>query len=102
MVSEFCGLVPVGVFGFPSVFGFCGCFFFLSFLLFWCPFCILYACLEAPLRSKKYIHVYLCPNPIYLEFAVSPCPVSVSILRRALFSCLKRQPLLTIYNYQDK
>jgi hypothetical protein len=27
----FCGLVPVGMFGFPSVFGFCGCFFFFFF-----------------------------------------------------------------------
>jgi hypothetical protein len=34
MVSEFCGLVPVGVFGFHSVFGFCGYFFF--FLTFSC------------------------------------------------------------------
>jgi hypothetical protein len=35
MVSGFFGLVPVGVFGFPFVFGFCGCFFFfLSFSCF--------------------------------------------------------------------
>jgi hypothetical protein len=29
MVSGFCGLVPVGVFGFPTVFGFYRDFFFL-------------------------------------------------------------------------
>jgi hypothetical protein len=35
MVSKFCGLVPVGVFGFAFVFGFCRCFFFfLSFSCF--------------------------------------------------------------------
>jgi hypothetical protein len=36
----------VGVFGFPHVFGFCGCFSSLSsFFLFWCPFCVLPVCL---------------------------------------------------------
>jgi hypothetical protein len=35
MVSGFCGLVLVGVFGFPFVLGFCRCFlFFLSFSCF--------------------------------------------------------------------
>jgi hypothetical protein len=51
IVSGFCGLVLVGLFGFPPVFGFCGCFSSLpSFFCFWCHFCILHICLEAPLR----------------------------------------------------
>jgi hypothetical protein len=41
----------VGMFGFPYVFGFCGCFSSLpSFFLFWYPICILLVCLGAPLR----------------------------------------------------
>jgi hypothetical protein len=41
----------VGVFGFPPLFRFCGCFSSLSyFFLFWCPFCILHVCLRAHLR----------------------------------------------------
>jgi hypothetical protein len=50
LFSGFCGLFPIRVLWFPYVFlGFCG-FCFLSFFLFWCPFCILPICLGVPLR----------------------------------------------------
>lgn len=38
MFSGFCGLVPVGVFEFPPVFGFCEFFPFSFSFLFWCSF----------------------------------------------------------------
>jgi hypothetical protein len=60
MVSRFCGLVPVGVFRFHYVFGFCKCFlFFLYFFLFWCSFYIFHVCLGAPLRFFVYFSTYL-------------------------------------------
>jgi hypothetical protein len=54
MVSRFCGLVLVGVFGFLSFLGFAGVFLSFSyFFLFWCPFCILPVCIGVPLHFLK-------------------------------------------------
>jgi len=51
MVSGFCGLVLVGLFGFPSVFWFSRVFFFFFFFfLFLCPFCIPPVFLGVPLH----------------------------------------------------
>jgi hypothetical protein len=65
MVSRFCGLVPVGVFGFHSVFGFCRCFLFFPVLV---SFLYISCMLRGTFTLFVYFSTYLSKKKILTLF----------------------------------